>query len=64
MWFIELLIWVITIPNQFTDLCQSLDFDSFEIRHEIKLVDKISLMYNHLKYSSSGRSHALKVSYQ
>ena len=48
MWFIELLIWVITIPNQFTDLCQSLDFDSFEIRHEIKLVDKISLMYNHL----------------
>ena len=46
MWFIELLIWVITIPNQFTDLCQSLD--SFEIRQEIKLVDKISFMYNHL----------------
>ena len=48
MWFIELLSWVITIPNQFTDLCQSLDFDSFEIRQEIKLVDKISLMHNHL----------------
>ena len=48
MWFIELLIWVITIPNQLTNLCQSLDFDTFEIRHEIKLVDKISIMYNHL----------------
>ena len=40
--------WVITIPNQFNDLCQNLDFDTFEIRQEIKLVDKISLMYNHL----------------